>query len=126
MRESTCCRPTGPKEFTTFTVLIVLITLPACHQSTVTRSQQSTTIQGREIAADIDGPAFISATENGAGAVISFAGRKIVVEQSGVLIDDVAKATIPADAKKVAIGSSKGIITVSVDGKQVYKSAERK
>jgi hypothetical protein len=106
--------------------LLAVLTLPTlmagCQQGTVSQSRLSTTVQGREIVAIIDGPAFISGTEGGDGAVVSFAGKKVVVERGRVLIDGAAKASIPADAKKVELDSSKGVITVHADGKQVYKS----
>jgi hypothetical protein len=96
--------------------------LAGCQQSSVTQSRVSTTVQGREVVATVDGPAFISGSMSG-DAVVTLGAKKIVVEKGRVLIDGAEKASIPTETRKVEIDVSHGIMTIKSDSKQVYKSA---
>lgn len=117
------CLPHRAFACTLLAILATPLLMAGCRQSTVSQSRLSAAVPGgRQVVAVIDGPGFISGTQNG-GAIVSFAGKKVEVEKDRLLIDGVAKASIPADAKKVELRSSHGTLSVVADGKPVYTSA---
>ena len=105
-----------------FVAGIVMALLSGCAKTRV-HSQVSTTIQGREVVASIDGPAFIGNSPNNNAAIVTFAGKRVVVEKERIVIDGKVQATVPADASKIELSYSLGSLTVTADGKEVLKSA---
>jgi hypothetical protein len=111
---------TFTRGMTATVILLLLALLAGCGGTSVTHSSLSTTGNGRQVKASIDGPAWISG--NADGSVVTFGSRKLVVEKGRVLLNGKELCKIAEDAKTVAMEFSKGTLTVTVDGVEVYRN----
>jgi hypothetical protein len=95
--------------------MMLATALAGCGGTVTEHTSLSTTLGGRTVKADVDGPASIS----GAGdiATIRAGNRTILVESTRVLLDGTPRAVVPADAKEVHVRVEQGETTVTVDGK---------
>ena len=95
----------------------LLCSFAGCKRKFVGSSRLSTTVAGREIAAVVDGPAFIHPEAD--GAVISTTANKITVERARVLLDGKELAKLPAAATNIQVSVAAGQLTVTADGAAV-------
>ncbi len=93
---------------------ILCVAPTGCKPKTVGNSILTTTVAGREIRANIDGPAFIRPGTD--SAVVSTRANKITVERERVLLDGAELAKLPAAAAKVEVTVAAGQLAVTADG----------
>ena len=100
-------------------LLLLLGSCCSCNQGGGVQSSLTTWVDGREVKANIDGPASISSSDG--KALVQFAGHKVWVEKERVLVDDKELAKVPSTATKVRLDYAGGVLTVSADGKEISK-----
>jgi hypothetical protein len=115
-----CRRPS--MLFLLFTLAATLLLVAGCHpRSRASRSVLSTTVQGRDIVATIEGPGSVSPREN--SATVQFAGKRLVIEKERILLDGTVKVTVPADTRKIEVEFIGGKLTIAADGKELFKGS---
>lgn len=76
-----------------------------------------TTINGRQVSAEISGSAFISSQDN--DAIITTPAHRIVISSDHVKFDNTEVAKLPAESKKVDVILKEGLLTIQNEGKVV-------
>jgi hypothetical protein len=115
-------------------IVAVLITVAGCETKTTSstkvenvarggaaRSSGDVTTDGRKVSYSVDGSGSLILETNGPTA--TFAGGKVVVEKSRILLNDKAVASIPDNTKTVEIDCTAGKLTIKADGATVHETA---
>jgi hypothetical protein len=99
---------------------VMLVSFAACGTTQTTQSTLTMDLGYRQVKAVIDGVGGISHPADAPDtAVVSFGGRKLVVEKERVLLDGKEQAKLPAGAKSVEVEIKGGKLTVRADGAAV-------
>ena len=102
-------------------ICLAFVFLCGCAGKRGARVTLRATVQGREVIAMLRGRATIANAEAGAAAVIMFAGMEIRVEPDRLLVDGVVRAELPAEAKRVELVLFGDELTVTADGREVFR-----
>lgn len=99
---------------------MALCAAPGCNKKTTFKSLLTGHVEGRDVVAEIDGPAMIQPESD--RATVTTGAHKIVVEKERVVLDGVELAKLPGTAPKVEINVAAGTLTVTADGARIVQT----
>ena len=100
----------------------LLAPLLGCKSTPATPTTQYvlvTSVAGYHIHAALDRPASLDSSED--RALIAFSGHRLRVEKGRVVLDNNETAAFPSAAKMINIVVSQGTLTMTADGKEMWK-----
>jgi hypothetical protein len=97
-------------------VVVLLLCVTGCKPKPGT-SILGTTVNGRQVFAEISGSAFISSQDN--DAIITTPAHRIVIGSDHVTFDNAEVAKLPAESKKVDVILKEGLLTIQNEGNVV-------
>ena len=108
--------------WTALATLALLAPLVGCKSTPATPPTQYvlvTSFAGYHIHASLDRPASLDSSDD--GALIAFSGHRLRVEKGWVVLDNNERAAFPSAAKVINIVVSQGTLTMTADGKEMWK-----
>jgi hypothetical protein len=103
---------------------LVVVAVAGCGTHSRLASQLATPKGPIAVEATVDGQAEIATSLDGNAPKVTLhfgGGRRVVVEQERILVDDELSASVPAGAQKVEIDIVGGKVTLKADGQKLTK-----
>jgi hypothetical protein len=107
-----------------FLLAFVVVAVAGCGTRTRFASQLATLMGPIAVEATVDGPGEIATSLDGHVPKVTLyfsGGRRVVVEQGRILVDDEVYAEVPVGTQKVEIDVAGGKVTLKADGQALTK-----
>ena len=115
-------RQVTPTLWAALAAAVLLAPLVGCKCTPATPPTQYvlvTSFAGYHIRASLDRPASLDSSDD--HALIAFSGHRLRVEKGWVVLDNNERAAFPSAAKMINIVVSRGTLTMTADGKEMWK-----